>query len=130
MEQLTEKGLHLDDLQRLRVLEPDATEQAKDLKDECENLTQQMDEFRKMTDTFISLTDQVGKQVEDEKLAALGARNKLKSMTEARKQQHQQLTALIVEKKHEFERLRINYESLLKDQAEQQEFIEHFMSQK
>ena len=33
--------------------------QAKDLKDECENLTQQMDEFRKMTDTFISLTDQV-----------------------------------------------------------------------
>ena len=45
-------------------------------------------------------------------------------------QQHQQLTALIVEKKHEFERLRINYESLLKDQAEQQEFIEHFMSQK
>ena len=97
---------------------------------------------------------QVGKQVEDEKLAALGARNMLKSMTEARyvtppkkinlknnwirfmyrfiprKQQHQQLTALIVEKKHEFERLRINYESLLKDQAEQQEFIEHFMSQK
>jgi len=59
MEQLTEKGLHLDDLQRLRVLEPDATEQAKDLKDECENLTQQMDEFRKMTDTFISLTDQI-----------------------------------------------------------------------
>ena len=68
--------------------------------------------------------------MEDEKLAALGARNKLKSMTEARKQQHQQLTALIVEKKHEFERLRINYESLLKDQADQQEFIEHFMSQK
>ena len=80
MEQLTDKGLHLDDLQRLRVLEPDATEQvvlfvsnntlnilfhlnlnfqAKDLKDECGNLTQQMDEFRKMTDTFISLTDQV-----------------------------------------------------------------------
>ena len=27
MEQLTDKGLHLDDLQRLRVLEPDATEQ-------------------------------------------------------------------------------------------------------
>ena len=88
--------------------------------------------------------------MENEKLAALGARNKLKSMTEARyltfiiffhiyqihsnlffrKQQHQQLTALIVEKKHEFERLRINYESLLKDQQDQQEFIEHFMSQK
>ena len=27
MEQLQEKGLHLDDLQRLRVLEPDSTDQ-------------------------------------------------------------------------------------------------------
>jgi hypothetical protein len=27
MEQLNEKGLHLDDLQRLRVLEPDSTDQ-------------------------------------------------------------------------------------------------------
>ena len=33
---------------------------------------------------FITSAIQVGKQVEDEKLAALGARNKLKSMTEAR----------------------------------------------
>ena len=35
-------------------------------------------------DDAITSELQVGKQVEDEKLAALGARNKLKSMTEAR----------------------------------------------
>lgn len=59
MEQLNDKGLHLDDLQRLRVLEPDACDQTKDLKDECGNLTTQLDEFRTMTDTFIKLTDEV-----------------------------------------------------------------------
>ena len=29
MEQLNEKGLHLDDLQRLRVLEPDSVDQVR-----------------------------------------------------------------------------------------------------
>ena len=47
-----------------------------------------------------------------------------------RKQQQQQLTTLIVEKKLEFERLRLQYESLLKDQEDQQEFMDQFMMQK
>ena len=76
------------------------------------------------------LTDQISKQVEDEKLETIGARNKLKSMTENRKQEQQKLTALIVEKKMEYERLRIHYESLLKDHEDQKEFIEQFMLQK
>ena len=38
-----------------------------------------------------------------------------------------QFQALIVEKKMEFERLRIQYESLLKTEAEQQEFIEQLI---
>ena len=43
-----------------------------------------------------------------------------------RKQQQQQLTSVIFEKKTEIERLRLQYESLLKAQAEQQEFIDQF----
>ena len=44
-------------------------------------------------------------------------------------QEQQQLQALIVEKKMEFERLRIEYESLLKAETEQQEFIEQLILQ-
>lgn len=44
-------------------------------------------------------------------------------------QEQQQLQALIVEKKMEFERLRIEYESLLKVEAEEQEFIEQLILQ-
>ena len=43
-----------------------------------------------------------------------------------RKQQQQQLTSVIFEKKTEMEWLRLQYESLLKAQAEQQEFIDQF----
>jgi hypothetical protein len=39
------------------------------------------------------------------------------------------IQALVVEKKMEFERLRIQYESLLKTESEQQEFIDQLILQ-
>ena len=42
-------------------------------------------------------------------------------------QEQQQLQALIVEKKMELERLRIQFESLQKTEAEQQEFIDQLI---
>ena len=44
-------------------------------------------------------------------------------------QEQQQLQALIVEKKMEFERLRIEFESLQKAETEQLEFIEQLILQ-
>ena len=73
---------------------------------------------------------QVASEVEKEKLAALGSRNKLKSMSESRKQQQQQLASMLFEKKTELERLRLQYESLLKAQADQQEFVDQFVMNK
>ena len=54
----------------------------------------------------------------------------LKKNAYFRKQQHQQLAPLIVEKKMEHERLRLQYETLLKSQEDQSEFIEQFIQQK
>ena len=68
--------------------------------------------------------------MEKEKLAALGSRNKLKSMSESKKQQQQQLTSMIFEKKTELERLRLHHESLLKAQSDQQEFVDQFVLNK
>ena len=79
---------------------------------------------------FIFLHLQVASEVEKEKLTALGSRNKLKSMSESRKQQQQQLTSMIFEKKTELERLRLHYESLLKAQSDQQEFVDQFVLNK
>ena len=63
-------------------------------------------------------------------MTTLGARNQLKSMSKAREHEQQQLQALIVEKLMQYEKLKIEYEALLKTEAQQQEFIEQFMLQK
>lgn len=72
---------------------------------------------------------QVSRDVEHEKLAAIGGHNRLKSMAKAREQEEQQLHALIVEKKMELERLRVHFESLQKMESEQQEFVDQLILQ-
>ncbi|TRY67546.1 hypothetical protein TCAL_09072 [Tigriopus californicus] len=129
MEDLETKGLFIDDLQKLRVLDPELMEQTESLKDECGGFVAQIGHFQKMTDGFIAISDEVSKEVEKEKLASLGARNQLKSITKAREQEQQQLHSLVMEKKLELERLRIQYESLIKVQAEQEEFIDQLILQ-
>ena len=51
-------------------------------------------------------------------------------MAKAREQEQQQLQTLIVEKLMQYERLKIEYEALLKTEAQQQEFMEQFMLRK
>ncbi len=60
-------------------------------------------------------------------MSAIGARNKLKSASRSREQQHQQLHALVVEKRTELERLRLEYEALKRTEQQQQEFIDQLI---
>ena len=53
---------------------------------------------------FIELVDGLAKQVESEKIKAIGSRNHLKSIAKERDAQKQQLKALIAEKKMQLER--------------------------
>ena len=71
----------------------------------------------------------MSKELEKEKMGAIGARNKLKSASRSREQQHQQLHSLVVEKQLSLERLRLEYESLKKVEQEQQEFIDQLILQ-
>ena len=54
--------------------------------------------------SFIEMVDGLAKQVEQEKMKAIGARNLLKSIAKEREAQKQQLQALIAEKKMQLER--------------------------
>ena len=71
----------------------------------------------------------MSKQVDQEKLSCLGARNRLKSVTKSREQQQQQLQAVIAEKSVALERLKVQYEALRKQEQEQQEFIDQLILQ-
>ncbi|XP_009468111.1 PREDICTED: intraflagellar transport protein 20 homolog [Nipponia nippon] len=87
-------------------------------------------EFQKIVGSLIELVDQLAKAAESEKMKAIGARNLLKSIAKQREAQEQQLQALIAEKKMQLERYRIEYETLCKIEADQNEFIDQFIFQK
>ncbi|NXL55831.1 IFT20 protein, partial [Chordeiles acutipennis] len=123
-------GLHFDELNKLRVLEPEAAQLTAQLREECRDFLGKIVEFQKIVGSLIELVDQLAKATESEKMKAIGARNVLKSMSKQREAQEQQLQALIAEKKMQLERYRIEYESLCKIEADQNEFIDQFIFQK
>ena len=62
--------------------------------------------------------DTVSKEVEKEKIKAIGARNLLKSYAKQRESQQEQLRALVVEKKTELDRLNTQHAALAKVTAQ------------
>ncbi|EFN73517.1 Intraflagellar transport protein 20-like protein [Camponotus japonicus] len=122
---LTKYGIYIDDFSKIRVLEPEAANQSNKLKDECQNFVSKITEFEKNSDDFIKILDDLGKEVEKEKMKTIGARNVLRSIEKQREAQKQQMQALILEKSMELERLRVQYDSLKKIEMEQLETIEH-----
>ncbi|WAR03857.1 IFT20-like protein [Mya arenaria] len=129
-EALSRAGLHFDELNKIRVLEPEVQQQTSELKEECKDFVDKIGDFQKIVGTFIEVVDNVSKEVEKEKMKAIGSRNLLKSIAKQREAQQQQLQALIAERKMQLERLRIQYENLQKEESEQSEFIEQFILQK
>lgn len=127
---LAEAGLHFDELNKLRVLDPDVSQKTTELKEECKDFVDKIVQFQKIVGGLIEMVDELAKEAEKEKMKAIGARNLLKSVAKQREAQQQQLQALIAEKRMQLERYRIEYEALSKVEAEQNEFIDQFMLQK
>ncbi|KAI8504982.1 Intraflagellar transport protein 20 [Branchiostoma belcheri] len=99
-EALGKAGLHFDELNKIRVLDPEVSTTTTELKEECKDFVDKIAEFQKIVGSFIEMVDKLAKEVEKEKMKAIGNRNQLKSMAKQREAQEQQLQALISEKKH------------------------------
>ncbi|CAG0918902.1 unnamed protein product [Notodromas monacha] len=89
----------------------------------------EISEFQDITDELVGVMSGLQAQVEQEKMAAIGARNLVKSVTKQKDGHQQKLQALIAEKQLELERMRFQYESLTQAEAEQLELIEQFLLQ-
>ncbi|XP_046841645.1 intraflagellar transport protein 20 homolog [Xenia sp. Carnegie-2017] len=120
-------GFHFDELSKIRLLEPDVFQQTQELKEECKEFVDKISEFQSIVGNFISMVDGLAKEVENEKMKAIGSRNLLKSVEKQRETEQEQLRALIAEKKVQLERHRHQYESLLKTEEDQREFLEQFI---
>ncbi|RNA29741.1 intraflagellar transport 20 -like protein, partial [Brachionus plicatilis] len=104
-EALSNAGLYLDDLNKIRLLDPESAQQTTELKDECKDFVDRILEFQKIVQYFSEKFDEISKLVEKEKMKAIGSRNATKSMQKQAEGQVMQLKALYVERKMELERL-------------------------
>uniref|UniRef100_A0A8V1AKU1 Intraflagellar transport 20 n=1 Tax=Gallus gallus TaxID=9031 RepID=A0A8V1AKU1_CHICK len=61
-------GLHFDELNKLRVLDPDVAQQTAQLREECKAFVDKIVEFQKTVGSLIELVDQLAKAAESEKM--------------------------------------------------------------
>ncbi|TRY99761.1 hypothetical protein DNTS_020935 [Danionella cerebrum] len=65
---LAEAGLHFDELNKLRVLEPEVSQKTSELKEECEDFVDKIGQFQKIVGGLIELVDELAKEAETEKM--------------------------------------------------------------
>ncbi|XP_058531524.1 intraflagellar transport protein 20 homolog isoform X2 [Ochotona princeps] len=65
---LGEAGLHFDELNKLRVLDPEVMQQTTELKEECKDFVGKIGQFQKIVGGLIELVDQLAKEAENEKM--------------------------------------------------------------
>ncbi|KAF5283183.1 hypothetical protein FQR65_LT02695 [Abscondita terminalis] len=123
MDYLSKLGIHFDEVDKIRVLEPEVSHQTYELKEQSKTYVEKINEFEKTSDIFISLTSNLANEIEKQKIKAIGAHNMLQNMTKEKENHSQQLQALISEKAIELERLKVQLTSLQKIEMEQNEII-------
>lgn len=111
------------------------------------NLIAELETFRKITEQFIDIAENFAKQVDKEKMRAIGAQNLLKTITKLREQEQLEIQvsnfqsfcllklltiisdtfqALIMDKSLELERLKIENQYLQRIENDQNEIIDNF----
>ncbi|XP_072099477.1 intraflagellar transport protein 20 homolog isoform X2 [Mobula birostris] len=68
MEALGEAGLHFDELNKLRVLDPEVAQSTIELKEECRDFVEKIAQFQKIVGGLIEIVDQLAKEAENEKM--------------------------------------------------------------
>ncbi|XP_013106833.1 intraflagellar transport protein 20 homolog [Stomoxys calcitrans] len=126
-EELQKAGLFIDDIYRLRVQDPRIANETNELREECLEYANKLDEFKKLAVEFDKIINNYAKDVEKEKLRAIGTQNQLKTMAKQRQAEQQLYQSKIHEKNLELERLKSEYQYLQRVESEQQELINNYL---
>ena len=62
--------IFFDEMSKVRVLEPEVSQQTQELKSECKDFVDKISEFQKIVGSFIEMVDSLAKEVEKEKMNA------------------------------------------------------------
>ncbi|KAI9144949.1 intraflagellar transport protein 20-like protein [Paraphysoderma sedebokerense] len=120
----SQQTITFDEFAKLRILNAQDFESSEKLKEQCRDFTQKITDFSSIVRSFLEILQARSKQIEREKLKAIGQRNRLKNEAGNRRTQQNSQVALIRERQAELDRLTIEYESLSQVEQEQNVFIE------
>ncbi|XP_034476184.1 intraflagellar transport protein 20 homolog [Drosophila innubila] len=127
MEELQKAGLYIDDIYRLRVQDPRIANQTIELRQECLEYSRNLQELKKFGEDFYKISNNFAKDVEKEKLRAIGTQNQLKTVAKQRQSEQQVYQSQILEQTVELERLKSEYQYLQRIESEQQDIINNFL---
>ena len=117
-------NITFDENNQIRVLSADKYRETENLKSECIDFLKKIMSFNDMVTTLTEVLEAQAQKIEDAKLKAIGARNKIEGEEDNRRKREQELKTLINEKKMMLERLTYQHESLTKVENEQKLTIE------
>ncbi len=125
----TGPSLTFDDLNRLRVFEPEFFKQTSELSSDSQFFTEKIGSFSQTVSELVKILNEEGEKIESEKLKAIGQRNRLETETESRKKKQSELQHEIKQKQIQIHRLNEYYQSLNKLEIEQKNQIETLTKQ-
>ncbi|KAI8806444.1 intraflagellar transport protein 20 [Cladochytrium replicatum] len=117
--------ISFDEFSKIRILEPAHFEASENLKEECREFTNKLNEFHGIIQSLLQILLEKSKQIEREKLKAIGYRNKVENEVDKRKARAAQLSWIIKEKQAELDRLNLQAESLERVRLDQMSMIEN-----
>ncbi|VDO62280.1 unnamed protein product [Heligmosomoides polygyrus] len=126
-EVLSKAGIHIDDMNRIRLLNPEISDTLSDLRTEGRSFAAQMTSFRSTTEGLIKAFEELDNLVEAEKLRAMAARAALQSVDKAKSADSRQLQIQIRERQVELERLRVELASLQDVEQEQKDILQQLI---
>ena len=97
-------NITFDDNNQIRVLAADKYRETENMKGECIDFLKKIMSFNDMVTTLIDVLDSQAQKIEDAKLKAVGARNKIEGEEDNRRKKEQELKTLINEKRLMLER--------------------------
>eukprot|EP01012_Entosiphon_sulcatum_P024779 TRINITY_DN3000_c0_g1_i1.p2 TRINITY_DN3000_c0_g1~~TRINITY_DN3000_c0_g1_i1.p2 ORF type:complete len:129 (-),score=44.62 TRINITY_DN3000_c0_g1_i1:268-654(-) len=112
----------------LRIYDPERFSQSQELQQQSAQFTDKLQRFKDLIQNFINVVQAQGTRIENEKLRAIGMRNKVEGEGEIRKRKEHELQHLIKEKQTELDRYVAEYNAISKVEAEQRALIEKLSS--
>lgn len=97
---------------RIRILDADKAAASTRLRDNCVQFNDRVEELQNLSDKYVNVLEKVAGRIEDEKLRAVGLRNRVAALQAERDQQKKELSRQVEEKQQTLDRFEQEERSL------------------